>query len=264
MRLLCFSDVHGSADAVKAMLGDVRRREASYDAFIFAGDLTNLSSLRKTEKERRAMEAALDDISHGTKKYREYVATRNERFFEESKRTARHILALLAREEVPLYYIFGNRDRLGKSSLTSEKGLFESRYAICLEHVERAEMGGIYLTADEKLVDGHTVLVRHAPGGWRETYRAYGEALLNVTGHTHQAIVYKNFLNTGFLYRDETRGATPMMGGYFDVVIDKGRISGISYNDIGGLVEHDFELDGAQGKVYSVHKSYFPFRLEFV
>jgi predicted phosphodiesterase len=192
------------------------------------------------------------------------VAARNERFLEESKRTARQILALLAREEVPLYYVFGNRDRLGKNDLANEKGLFESPYAICLEHVEGVKMEGIYVTADEKLVDRHTVLVRHAPGGWRENFRVYREALLSVTGHTHQAIVYKNFLNTGFLYRDETRGATPMMGGYFDVVIDKGRISGISYNDIGGLVGHDFELDGAQGKVYSVHKSYFPFRLEFV
>lgn len=86
-------------------------------------------------------------------------------------------------------------------------------------------MEGVTVTADEKLIDGRTILVRHSPGGWRESYRVYREALLNVTGHTHQTIVYKNFLNTGFLYRDETRGAVPMMGGYFSVEIEEGRIT---------------------------------------
>ncbi|BAI62248.1 conserved hypothetical protein [Methanocella paludicola SANAE] len=264
MRFLCFSDVHGSVDAVRTMLGDVRRRGDSYDAFIFAGDLTNLSSLRKTKKERELLENALGNMSKSSKKYKEYVAERNERFFEESKHTAREILGLLAREEIPCYYILGNRDRLGKYRLAEVKGLFDSRYSICLDQVKTAGIEDIKLTADEKPVDSKTILVRHSPGGWRESYRVYREALLNITGHTHQAIVYKNFLNTGFLYRDETRGAEPMMGGYFGVEIKEGRLGSITYNDMGGLVEHDFVLDGVQGKVYSVHRSYFPFTLQLV
>jgi predicted phosphodiesterase len=264
MRLLCFSDVHGSVDAVRTMLGDVKRRGDSYDAFIFAGDLTNLSSLRKTRKERELLEKTLGSTSKSTKRYKEYIAERNARFFEESKRTAREILGLLAREEITCYYIFGNRDRLGKYSLADVKGLFESRYSICLDHVNKADMEGITFTAREGIIDGKTVLVRHSPGGWRESYKAYSKALLNVTGHTHQAIVYKNFLNTGFLYRDETRGAEPMMGGYFDVEIKNGRLGTISYKDIGGLVEHDFWLDDVPGKVYSVHRSYFPFTIKNV
>ncbi len=264
MRLLCFSDVHGGVDAVRTMLGDVKRRGGAYDAFVFAGDLTNLSSLRKTRKERALMEKALGDTSKSTKKYKEYIVERNERFFEESKRTSREILGLLAREEIPCYYIFGNRDRLEKFSLADVNGLGESRYSICLDHVKKADMEGITFTVHEGLIDGRSILVRHSPGGWRESYKAYSKALLNVTGHTHQAIVYKNFLNTGFLYRDETRGAEPMMGGYFDVEIEKRRLCAIRYNDIGGLVEHDFVLDGVRGKVYSVHRSYFPFTLRLV
>jgi predicted phosphodiesterase len=264
MKLLCFSDVHGSVDAVKTMLGDVRRKGTSHDAFIFAGDLTNLSSLRKTEKARLELENAVGPASQGSKKYREYVAGRSERFFEESKGTAREILELLTREEIPCYYIFGNRDHLGKYDLAAVKGLYESRYAVCLDHVRKADMEGVSVTANKKLIDGRTILVRHAPGGWRESYRVYRHALLDITGHTHQAIVYKNFLNTGFLYRDETRGARPMMGGYFGVEIEDGRIASIEYSDIGGLIEHDITLDGVPGKVYSVQKSYFPFILEFV
>lgn len=264
MRLLCFSDVHGSVDAVGTMLGDVRRRGDSYDAFIFAGDLTNLSSLRKTEKERRELEKTVGGASKGSKKYKEYIAERNERFFEESKRTAREILGLLAHEEIPCYYVFGNRDRLGKYGLAEVSGLSESRHAVCLEHVPKADIEDIGVTANEKLIDGRTILVRHAPGGWRESYRVFEKALLNVTGHTHQTIVYKNYLNTGFLYRDETRGAKPIMGGYFGVEINEGRVSSITYNDIGGLIEHDFTLDGVPGKVYSVHRSYFPFTLKII
>ena len=55
-----------------------------------------------------------------------------------------------------------------------------------------------------------------------------------------------------------------MVGGYFDVEVKDGGLAGISYKDLGGLVEHDFELYGVKGKVYSVHKSFFPFTLEFV
>jgi len=263
MRLLCFSDVHGNAGAVKAMLGDADRRGATYDALVFAGDLTNMSGLGKTAVEAQKLEYVSSAMS--PKKLKEYMAERNERFFEESKRAAREILSLLTGREVPLYYIFGNRDRLGRYSLADVKGLCESPYAICLDHVSKASMGdGISATADERLIGGGTVFVRHSPGGWRESYRVYRDALLNVTGHTHQGIAYKNFLNTGFLYRDGTRGAKPMLGGYFDVEIKYGRVAGISYNDLGGLVEHDFELDGVKGKVYSVHRRYFPFALEFV
>jgi len=260
---LCFSDVHGNVGALKAMLGDVERRGVAYDAFVFAGDLTNMSSLRKTAGEARKLDSVSSTMS--PKKLREYMAERNERFFEESKRTAREILSLLAGQEIPLYYIFGNRDRLGKYSLFSVKDLFENPYAVCLEHMQKAAMGdGIFITADEKLIDDNTILVRHSAGGWRESYKVCRNALLNVTGHTHQAMVYKNFLNTGFLYRDGTRGAKPMLGGYFDVEVEDGGLVDISYYDLGGLVEHDFELDGVSGKVYSVHKSYFPFTLEFV
>ena len=264
MRLLCFSDVHGSTDAIRTLLGDVERRGVPYDAFVFAGDLTNLSSLKKTQKERDAIEKALGEASKSSKKYKAYVAERNERFFEESKRTAREILGLLAREEIPCYYIFGNRDRLGKYGLADVRELSESRYSVCLDRIRKADAGEISFTADEKLIDGRTVLVRHSPGGWRESYRVHRDALLDITGHTHQAIVYGNFLNTGFLYRDETRGAVPMMGGYFSVELSDRRLISITYNDIGGLVEHDFTLYGAPGKVYSVHKSYFPFTLKIV
>ncbi len=262
MRLLCFSDVHGNTGAVKAMLGDVDRRGVDYDAFVFAGDLTNLSRLGKTMDELRKLRDA--SLVMSKKNARNYVTERNVRFFEESKKAAREIIALLAGRGIPAYYIFGNRDRLGSYSLANFKSLFESPYAICLDHVPKAALGkGLSITENEKLIDGDTILVRHSPGGWRESYRVYRNALLNVTGHTHQAIVYKNFLNTGFLYRDETRGARPMEGGYFDVEIDDDRLVRISYNDLGGLVEHDFVLEGIKGKVYSVHKSYFPFRLEF-
>lgn len=266
MRLLCFSDVHGNPAAVKTLLGDVHRRRVDYDAFVFAGDLTNMSGLRKTEKERRKIEALLaTGVSRGSKKYREYVAERHKRFYEKSRRIAREILGLLASEETRLYYIFGNRDRLSKYDLRDVKGLFDSKYTICLDHVERAKLGeGVYITARDDRIDRRTILVRHAPGGWRENYRVHREALLDITGHIHQPMVYRNFLNTGFLYRDETRGATPRPGGYFEVVIENRKVKRISFHRLGHFYKHEFELDGRHGLVYSVHKGCFPFRLQMV
>ena len=266
MRLLCFSDVHGNVDAVKTMLGDVHKRGVDYDAFVFAGDLTNMSGLRKTEKERKKIESLLESgLARTSKKYREYVAERHERFFEKSKKIAREILALVAAEEVPVYYIFGNRDRLSKYDLGKVKGLFNSKYTICLDNLEKAKMSeGLFITAKSDHINQRTILVRHAPGGWRENYCVHSKALLDVTGHTHQPLVYRNFLNTGFLYRDETRGATPMLGGYFNVLIEDKKVKKMSFNRLGHFHKHDFELDGRHGVVYSVHKSCFPFKLEII
>lgn len=266
MRLLCFSDVHGNVDAVKTMLGDVHKRGAKYDAFIFAGDMTNMSSLRKTEKERRKIESLLGSgVPRGSKKYREYVAERHERFFERSKKTAREILALLAREEARTYYIFGNRDRLSGYDLRKVKGLFSSRNTVCLDHLEKAKIGeGLFITAKNNRIDHRSILVRHEPGGWGENYCVHRKALLDITGHTHQPLIFQNFLNTGFLYRDASRGAEPMLGGYFDVIIEDKKIKKISFNKLGPFHKHSFELDGRRGLVYSVRKSCFPFKLEIV
>lgn len=265
MRLLCFSDVHGNVNAVKTMLGDVRRRDAVYDAFIFAGDLTNMSSLKKTMKEKRLREALFGKKPRQTKAFKEYLAERNERYFNESKRTTRRILALLTQEGRPVYYIFGNRDRHAGYDLRNVTDLFNSKYAICLDHVKKVLIGeGIYVTASKQSVDRHTIFVQHSPGNRGESYKIYKKSLLHVSGHTHQAIIYDHYLNTGFLYRDETRGARPMPGGYFDVIIEDGKLAGITFNSLGDLFRSEFEQNGIRGTAYSTQKQPFPFKLSYV
>jgi predicted phosphodiesterase len=262
MRLLCFSDVHGNVDAVKTMLGDVHRRGVHYDAFIFAGDMTNMSSLKKMPAEKQRREARFGEKPRYTKAYKAYTAERNERYFKESERTARKILALLTAEQVPLYYIFGNRDRHGGYDLGTVKNLYQSEYAICLDHVKKALIrDGIYISNDERRVDRHTIFIQHSPGKRDSAYRILSKSLLHVTAHTHQAIVYDHYLNTGFLYRDETRGARPSLGGYFDVTLHKGKLTGISFNKLGKLYERKFVQNDLEGTVYSAYRSYFPFRL---
>lgn len=268
MKLLCFSDVHGNVDAVKTMLEDVRRRGASYDAFVFAGDLTNLSSLHKTAEERRKLQEFLarTGVSRSAKQYRDFMAERKERYFDESKETARKILALLTKDAVPLYYIFGNRDRLLPGyDLADVKDLYKSPYAICLNHVDKAKISdGIHISNDKRLNDPDTILVQHWPGNGQQDYIVYSNVLLQVTGHTHQAIILGNYLNTGFLYRDETRGAKPGLGGYFDVLLEGRLVKHVSINNLGGLYEHNIEVNDIHGKVYSVHTSKFPFKLQVV
>ena len=264
MRLLCFSDVHGNIDALKAMLVDVHRRGVHYDAYIFAGDMTNMSSLKKTDYEKQQLESRFGKKPRITKAYKAYLAERNARYFKESERTARKILAILAEEKVPLYYIFGNRDRNGGYDLGTVKDLFNSEYSICLDQVRKAPIrDGIFISNDERRVDRHTIFIQHSPGKKDASYRILTKSLLHITGHTHQAMIYDHYLNTGFLYRDETRGAQPMLGGYFDVTIHKGKLTGITFNRLGRVHERKFEQNDIRGTVYSAYRSYFPFKLTF-
>ncbi|MFX0171027.1 MAG: hypothetical protein ACFE9L_03835 [Candidatus Hodarchaeota archaeon] len=44
-------------------------------------------------------------------------------------------------------------------------------------------------------------------------------SLLQVTGHIHYGIEYRNYINLGFLYRDPAHKAPPLIGCYWEIEI---------------------------------------------
>lgn len=229
VRLLCFSDIHGSVEAVRTLIADTRARGVACDAAVLAGDITNL-----------VVDKDLDEAQ------RQYDA----------------IMRLLSDEYGRVYYVPGNRDRLGRGK---NARTVEHRYGILLEPDQAYRIGdGIKITSSPELVDGRTILVQHSnvvyAGRFDRTAMISREALLHITGHTHTGVLTKNYLNTGFLYRDGSNGAEPMMGGYFDVEI-RGVAVSVDFHALGPMKRAPLKCAGFEGYVYAPHGHAFPVKL---
>ncbi|HMK47694.1 MAG TPA: metallophosphoesterase family protein [Methanocella sp.] len=229
MRLLCFSDIHGNTEAVQLLIKDVRARRAHYDAAIIAGDLTNFS------------------VTHD---------------LPESQRSLDNVLWMLTDEFDNVRYVYGNRDFDGRGkkrrSLTHYEGLL-------LQPGKKYYLGPkMPITTSQELADRNTILVQHSNVVSEDSYRRRSvvcrKALLHITGHTHTGVLSGNYLNTGFIYRDDSNGAEPMMGGYFDVHITKRRIK-TAFHPIGPIRRRTLNCSGFNGFMYSPHGYAFPVQL---
>lgn len=229
VKLLCFSDSHGCVEAVKAMVKDVKERAVSYDAVIVAGDITNL------------------------------VFTKN--IFDAQQRFE-DILTMLSDEIGPVYYVAGNRDRTGRGKNSRTLDFNKGIYLVPGKAYELDE--GIKITSSTGLADQDTILVQHSnvvyAGRFDRTSTISKKALLHIAGHTHTGVWTANYLNTGFLYRDSSNGADPMMGGYFDVEID-GRNVSVSFNALGPIKRKELKSDRFKGYIFAPYGHAFPVKL---
>ncbi|HEY3273611.1 MAG TPA: metallophosphoesterase [Methanocella sp.] len=229
MRLLCFSDIHGCVDAVRELIAATRARQVSYDAVILAGDITNL------------------------------VVTKN---MEEAQRHSDEIMSLLCDEYSHVYFVPGNRDKLGRGKKARTVGF---KCGTLLGPGEVYPLpDGIRITSSPELADHDTILVQHSnivyAGRFDRTAMISKDALLHITGHTHTGVWTRNYLNTGFLYRDDSNGAEPMMGGYFDVDI-QGRKAAVQFHALGPVKWAPLKSAGFDGDVYAPHGRAFPVKL---
>jgi len=127
MRLLCFSDIHGNADAVRLLIQDVRARGAQYDVAIIAGDLTNFSVTHDLPGSQRSLDT---------------------------------MLGMLTDEFDNVRYVYGNRDFDGRGkkrrSLTHYEGLL-------LQPGKKYYVGPMTpITTSPGLADRNTILVQHS------------------------------------------------------------------------------------------------------
>jgi predicted phosphodiesterase len=229
VKLLCFSDIHGSVDAVRALIADTKARGTHYDAAIVAGDITNLV----VDKDPDEAQQQYDEI-----------------------------MMLLCKEYGSVYYVPGNRDKLGRGK---KARAIEHRYGILLETDKTYTIGdGVRITSSPELADSRTILVQHSnivyAGRFDRTAMICQKALLHITGHTHTGVRTKNYLNTGFLFRDGSNGAEPMMGGYFEVDID-GMMVDVQFHALGPMKQANLKCQGFEGYVYAPHGHAFPVKL---
>jgi hypothetical protein len=93
--------------------------------------------------------------------------------------------------------------------------------------VER--LGSYKLTSKAGLWDKNTIFLAHC-------YRRPTGALIQIEGHVHYGQRVANYLNLGFLSRDDEHGATPLVGCYWVLNLHR---EGISANwiDLGGKMK---------------------------
>jgi predicted phosphodiesterase len=212
-----------------ALIAATRARQVSYDAVILAGDITNL------------------------------VVTKD---FEEAQKHSDEIMSLLCNEYRDVYFVPGNRDKLGRGKKARTVGF---KCGTLLEPGKVYPLAdGIRITASPELADSGTILVQHSnivyAGRFDRTAMISKDALLHITGHTHTGVWTRNYLNTGFLYRDDSNGAEPMMGGYFDLDID-GKAVDVQFHALGPVKRAPLKSAGFEGDVYAPHGRAFPVKL---
>jgi hypothetical protein len=189
VKLLCFSDIHSCVEAVSALIADTGVRHVSYDAVILAGGVTNL------------------------------VVTKD---IGEAQQHSDEIMSLVCDEYGDVYFVPGNRGRRGRGKKAMTVGF---KCGTLLEPGKVYPLAGdIRITSSPELAGPDTILVQHSnivyAGRFDRAAVISKDALLHISGHTHTGVRTRNYLNTGFLYRDGSNGAEPMMGGYFDADIN--------------------------------------------
>ncbi|MCD1294027.1 hypothetical protein CUJ83_03335 [Methanocella sp. CWC-04] len=231
MRLLCFSDVHGNVEAVRAMISDTRKRGIDYDAAIAAGDLTNAVVTKDIEKAQECYDT---------------------------------MLSMLTKEYGRVYHVPGNRDYTGRGkkrrTLNFNKGIFIKPGEIL---PLSPDLG---ITASPELADNNTILVQHSClryyGRFKRISVISSKAFLHICGHTHTGVYTGNYLNTCFLYRDSSNGARPMLGGYFEVEIDdRDREIDVRFNALGPIKRKDLKMNNFTGSIYTPYGNSFPVSL---
>ena len=126
----------------------------------------------------------------------------------------------------PCFYVFGNRDRMFDPFGIGISVEPEATFPTLLTD-QKVEIGeGISITANPDLIDEKTIFLAHLTNTHRKN------ALLHIEGHVHYGIVYKNYVNLGFLYRDDFHAEKPGPGCYWEITIGNGEIK-IEWTNIG-------------------------------
>ncbi len=173
-------DNHGNTSSLQRVVEETEDEE--FDFIVHVGDITN---------------AWFDGIPEGAK---QLEAT--EPYFE----------TLEDRGE--LVYIWGNRDGRGPEHVND---LYSFDVGTYVPPEGITTVSGQPFTQDPRLVEEDTILLTH----YLDTRLLdFFAGRLYLSGHVHVGRYKNNCLNTAFLYRDDSHGATGIEGGYFVVEID--------------------------------------------
>jgi predicted phosphodiesterase len=138
--------------------------------------------------------------------------------FSDAQAVYEEIMEQIQKIGAPCYYVFGNRDRsfdpFGIGLCIDPEATFPTHLSD-----QKVEIGeGISITSNPSLIDEKTIFISHLTGTHQK------DALLHIEGHVHYGIVYKNYINTGFLFRDDFHDEPPGLGCYWEINIENGKI----------------------------------------
>jgi len=226
MRILAFSDLHGNVDLLKLLRDKIKHE--SYDCILVAGDLTNADLLPPAKRVKQLKEVFFIMESFKIP----YYFVWGEPFREG---TIASIVRLIENaddyevEEQEKTLIFKRQKdkwteitKISKADLKKIKEIEDFIKSLSfgrhLKNEEPIKLGKYWLTSSPQNIRENTIFIRHC-------YRKIiPKALIHLDGHIHFGQCVLNYINLGFLYRDDAHDATPMIGGYWRLILEKSAI----------------------------------------
>lgn len=172
------------------------------------------------------------------KKYDAVVFAGDFTSFQNVQELYEQIMDALGEIGAPVYYVFGNRDR---SFDDFGLGIWAEPEATrqTLLDMQKEELGeGVFITANPLLVNENTIFVSHRAD------RLMEDALLHIEGHIHYAMQYRNYINLGFLFRDDFHGDKEGLGCYWEITIDGGKVKSIQWHNLGLMKQMECRVHG--------------------
>jgi len=208
MKIIAFSDIHGSVEAMEKAARYVKNRE-NIESMIIAGDFASINYDSNNE---------------------------NAVLHEEQK--IRKIFDLIENIGIEYYFVWGNRDSFFFMDLPPYNMSPKNRANKFLESLNL--QNGEYLnqneqllliekykiTSDPRFVDDKTIYVTH----WQKDVEK--NALLHLEGHVHFGQLKDNYLNLCFLFRDSLHGAESLLGGIWEIDLTNENIN-FEFLDLG-------------------------------
>jgi predicted phosphodiesterase len=206
MKLIAFSDIHGSVTALENASQYIQRQN-HVDAIIIAGDFASIN----------------------------YDKTEQDILKEDHKISC--MFSLLEDLNIPYYFVWGNRDTFHFFYMMTIQQEWVShheddlRNGTLLTNTAVFPLNPYQITSNPQCVDERTLFVTH--------YQEHVEwnALLHLEGHVHYGQYQKNYLNLGFLFRDSLHGAQQLLGGLWEIELSTNHVENVEYVDFGGNIK---------------------------
>jgi predicted phosphodiesterase len=238
MLIMAFSDLHGDISTLKLLRE--KTKDDNYDCILIAGDLTNADFLKLSEAVQQVKD--IFTILEGFKIPYYYVW--GAPFREGNLEAVLRLIANLDQykvEENEERLVFerdngthGEQITLPKSGLQKFKELntfLDSlKFGNHLKPEKSIKLGKYLLTSSPQKVSENTIFMRH------HYRRIIPEALIQLDGHLHDGQRVSNYLNLGFLYRDAFHNAQPMIGCYWNLVLNGSQVS-VEFINLGGKLK---------------------------
>jgi hypothetical protein len=226
VQILAFSDLHGDATTLKLLKDSIK--DEGYDYMLIAGDLTNADLIPPSEIVLQVKEIFSILESFKIPYYYVWGTPFREHILALTMRLAEHPedFEVEDQQDKLIFRIRkGDREETAMVSKAGYRLLEElSSFMSSLrfgEHLgeEPIKLERYWLTSFPEKVPENAIFLRH------HYRRIIPKALIQLDGHIHYGQRVSNYLNLGFLFRDATHNAQPMVGCYWKLILKDSTVS---------------------------------------